>query len=159
MFDISSVSKMQMHTFKPRPSSLKPILCFSAVPAFSAPALETKSRCICQKVMPQSKLVGKGQLLRAEMHRDRRRSNPVTSYADDRESANRLPTQGESIVRGSGDDEQYGVQVMERAKPPADIDYLAVCLHPYEININISFGLLTTFAVAHGIAMFLTSLD
>ncbi|KAK9918125.1 hypothetical protein WJX75_001447 [Coccomyxa subellipsoidea] len=59
------------------------------------------------------------------MHRDRRRSDPVTSYADDRESANRLPTQGESIVRGSGDDEQYGVQVMERAKPPADIDYLA----------------------------------
>lgn len=109
--------------------------------------------------MSQSKLVGKGQLLRAEMHRDRRLSDPVTSYADDRESANRLPTQGESIVRGSGDDEQYGVQVMERAKPPADIDYLAVCLHPYDININISFGLLTTFAVAHGIAMFLTSLD
>ena len=37
-----------------------------------------------------------------------------------------MPTQGESIVRGSGDDDSRGVQLMERSKPPADIDYLAV---------------------------------
>ena len=50
----------------------------------------------------------------------------TTSYAPDREPGIRLPTQGESIVRGSGDDENRGVQLMERSKPPADIDYLAV---------------------------------
>jgi hypothetical protein len=39
----------------------------------------------------------------------------------------KLPTQGESLVRGiGGDDESRGVQLLERSKPPADIDYLAV---------------------------------
>lgn len=38
----------------------------------------------------------------------------------------RLPTQGESIVRGSGGQE---TMLQEMPKPPADIDYLAVSSH------------------------------
>lgn len=86
------------------------------------------AQCGCANLRrhSQRKNIVKAQSLLAEVHRDRRRSDPVISYAADREPAARLPTQGESIVRGSGEDDQYGVQVMERSKPPAEIDYLAV---------------------------------
>ena len=40
----------------------------------------------------------------------------------------RLPTQGESVVRGSGGSE---TMLQELPKPPADIDYLAVSLHSF----------------------------
>lgn len=40
--------------------------------------------------------------------------------------AGRLPTQGESVVRGIGGDDLPGVQVKERPMPPGDIDYLSV---------------------------------
>ena len=49
------------------------------------------------------------------------------AFASDSEPSSRLPTQGEALVRGiGGDDDSRGVQLMERSKPPADIDYLAV---------------------------------
>ena len=51
----------------------------------------------------------------------------IRAFNSDSESSSRLPTQGESLVRGiGGDDDGRGVQLMERSKPPADIDYLAV---------------------------------
>lgn len=77
------------------------------------------------------------QLARGELHRDRRRSEVITAFASDKDPSNRLPTQGESIVRGIGDDDQYGVQVMERSKPPADIDYLAVRLQRLILHLHI----------------------
>ena len=40
----------------------------------------------------------------------------------------RLPTQGESVVRGSGGSE---TMLQELPKPPADIDYLAVSPHSF----------------------------
>ena len=49
------------------------------------------------------------------------------AFASDSEPSSRLPTQGEALVRGiGGDDDSRGIQLMERSKPPADIDYLAV---------------------------------
>jgi len=43
---------------------------------------------------------------------------------EDAEAAGRLPTQGDMVVRGPGD--EPGVQVQERPAPPGDVDYLAV---------------------------------
>lgn len=48
---------------------------------------------------------------------------PVAFDTGDRDRV-RLPTQGESVVRGTGND----TRVQELPKPPADIDYLAVCV-------------------------------
>ena len=44
----------------------------------------------------------------------------------DADTAGRLPTQGEAVVRGTGGDDLPGLQIKERPVPPGDIDYLAV---------------------------------
>lgn len=49
-----------------------------------------------------------------------------TGEGRDAEMAGRLPTQGESVVRGIGGDDLPGVQVKDRPMPPGDIDYLSV---------------------------------
>lgn len=62
-------------------------------------------------------------------------TNSTRAYSSDPESSGRLPTQGEALVRGiGGDDDSRGVQLMERSKPPADIDYLAV--HPVALLLS-----------------------
>ena len=47
----------------------------------------------------------------------------------------RLPTQGESVVRGSGGQE---TMLQELPKPPADIDYLAVSTHHLNLQTHVS---------------------
>ncbi|CAK0785447.1 hypothetical protein CVIRNUC_008656 [Coccomyxa viridis] len=50
----------------------------------------------------------------------------LEAFSSDPDFSGRLPTQGEALVRGiGGDDDSRGVQLMDRSKPPADIDYLA----------------------------------
>lgn len=135
MFDITATYNMQMHPFKPPRTSPTLINCFLRVPAFSAPALTPRCRCRFEDLVSHRHTARKGHSFRAGLQRDRRQVDTVISYADDQAPEYRLPTQGESIVRGSADDDQYGVQVMERSKPPADIDYLAVCpIHKMSIS-------------------------
>ena len=55
----------------------------------------------------------------------------------------RLPTQGESVVRGSGGQE---TMLQELPKPPADIDYLAVSTHHLDLQPHV-------FTNAHNIGL------
>ena len=60
--------------------------------------------------------------------RSSHRSNAPQAFDTGSGDKVRLPTQGESVVRGSGGSE---TMLQELPKPPADIDYLAVSPHSF----------------------------
>ena len=112
-----------MHCSHPSTSSQS---CSNGMISRRALRLETVNRTalVSQSCSRQQPLFHVRRLCRCSTHR----ANAPQAFDTGSGDKVRLPTQGESVVRGSGGSE---TMLQELPKPPADIDYLAVSLHSF----------------------------
>lgn len=112
-----------MHSSHPLASSQS---CSNAMLSRRALRLQTNNRTAllsdsCTRKQP---LIRVRKLCSCSSHR----ANAPQAFDTGSGDKVRLPTQGESVVRGSGGSE---TMLQELPKPPADIDYLAVSPHSF----------------------------